>query len=756
MADYVLASAIEHCFRDKDTGEPLAGGYVHFRNDNDRVSSKVVYKQSGLPGTYTFVPYETNADGSIPLNAYGTFDHALYYYPYDDDGNIELYYVKVYSNAGLDQAQDRDGYPYVPPAANTDKNTGNIFVNGQFDLPQVFSIDKENPNQIQNASTTVAWGWTFLQDNASTTKNIITFNPLISESLDGNPAQEIQLDSSDIMANESQKSLNQTIGFITAYEGETITLSILAQNKLTGTVPVELFLYKNYGVGGSSEEYIPIKTFTVGTARTKYTTVYTMPSNSGKSQGDGAFIGIKIQIGLAQICKVGITNVLGINGNVANPLYLEYPYGEVLAKTMAKGFSFSAGIENNYHPIKIIDGSLQTQSDTGAIIQYTKGKEPANALQCDGATLKVSDYTIKNIPNRRLFDVIGTSYGTSGDLIVTNSANVLSFESSEGGRVFSAYDSGTLGAKFPIAEVSKGLDAGVLVTSTPTTATLTCVDTFTPSPTPGPIPHDPQYGPPAGQPPSGWVGNWYETTVPVDPPVTYSATPPIHNPFTISVTQAGPTPAAEATITFNDTVIEHYKSVSTVINDSQGPQQENVYVSNFLEWSSVGLATRAQPYSLINEQATGIVSPAIQVYFGVDSAFGPQLPVSAVANSLFNVNFLSSNTLAQNIQIFAKTLNTPFKYNGTFNGVPVAAEYFKYSSITVSYYCWYRVDGAGVDPAPAGGGTGVVVDIASTDTTTEVATKTQAQIDSLTFDLPLSGTNVSAVPGSVADNYIYA
>ena len=49
-----------------------------------------------------------------------------------------------------------------------------------------------------------------------------------------------------------------------------------------------------------------------------------------------------------------------------------------------------------------------------------------------------------------------------------------------------------------------------------------------------------------------------------------------------------------------------------------------------------------------------------------------------------------------------------------------AGEYFTISSPTVNYYVWYRIDGAGADPA-VGGKTGIVVDLMSGDTNIIVA-----------------------------------
>jgi len=98
-----------------------------------------------------------------------------------------------------------------------------------------------------------------------------------------------------------------------------------------------------------------------------------------------------------------------------------------------------------------------------------------------------------------------------------------------------------------------------------------------------------------------------------------------------------------------------------------------------------------------------------------------------------------------------------------------ASSYFNASSVSENFYVWYKVDGMGTDPAvPAR--IGIQVDIASTDTAAQVATKTQIAINMQYFAVPdyrglflrgYSGTNAfndpqadiraSVVPGVVGN-----
>lgn len=91
---------------------------------------------------------------------------------------------------------------------------------------------------------------------------------------------------------------------------------------------------------------------------------------------------------------------------------------------------------------------------------------------------------------------------------------------------------------------------------------------------------------------------------------------------------------------------------------------------------------------------------------------------SAAATSPFTIVFEDGNAL-----IPARTFIT-FTDGSTI----VGGNYWTYSVPTpTNYYVWYKVDGAGADPAP--GGTGVLVEVLSTDTAETVAARTMAVLD---------------------------
>lgn len=139
----ISAISLNQYFVDKSTGEALSGGSVYFYKDNDRTVPKLVYEQvqtGSNPATYT---YEPLSDPMV-LSGVGTFvddngnQVAVYFYPYDAEGNIEQYYITCYDSNGLLQFT-REAWPPLS-AIQGDIATSSIGINNQITNSQFVEV----------------------------------------------------------------------------------------------------------------------------------------------------------------------------------------------------------------------------------------------------------------------------------------------------------------------------------------------------------------------------------------------------------------------------------------------------------------------------------------------------------------------------------------------------------------------------------------------------------------------------------------
>lgn len=140
---YITAIDLEEWFVDKDTGLPLAGGQLQFWVDGARTTPKLVYELTGDPtnsqgGGYDYAPLPN----PVTLSDVGTIQDAngnnipLYYYPYDSNGQLQLYYVVVVNALGVVQFT-REAWPNLTldqVAGASEAISSNELSNSQFSL----------------------------------------------------------------------------------------------------------------------------------------------------------------------------------------------------------------------------------------------------------------------------------------------------------------------------------------------------------------------------------------------------------------------------------------------------------------------------------------------------------------------------------------------------------------------------------------------------------------------------------------------
>jgi hypothetical protein len=176
---YYACFPLQEYFVDKDTGFPLAAGYVEFYSDPNFTVPKNVFQQNQAPGpTYTYV----SLGHVLTLSSVGTFqdnngiDIIPYLYPFTGTppanpdtaptGTIEPYFIRVYSSGGILQFT-REGWPpqlqSQSALVDTFESSQNAITNSQF---STVSFVSDTLNQVSYTyaptgtySFDVAPGW---------------------------------------------------------------------------------------------------------------------------------------------------------------------------------------------------------------------------------------------------------------------------------------------------------------------------------------------------------------------------------------------------------------------------------------------------------------------------------------------------------------------------------------------------------------------------------------------------------------------
>lgn len=297
---YFVTSDLSPYFVDKNTGLPLANGSISFYRDVARTTPKTVYQLIGAPPNYFYVPLPN----SVPLSAVGQPQNGsgdnviIYYYPYDSEGNLDLYYIVVADSNGVMQ-ETIEAWPNITGDNNPTQND--------------FSIS----NQISNAQFTE----TFLNKNAPTiysvtaaSNKVFAFAPNWDFIISGTGSVTIQriaiagndkiitsppyvLDvalSSGITKCHLRQRFNKNSGLWASTENQPVFLSgnLIAINQLAGETGIEMFYVESSG--GST---IPIVQQNFDNSRYKFligVTENPIPLSTNTDLGDNGYIDIYI------------------------------------------------------------------------------------------------------------------------------------------------------------------------------------------------------------------------------------------------------------------------------------------------------------------------------------------------------------------------------------------------------------------------------------------------------------------------------
>lgn len=252
---YIVASDLEQYFVDKDSGLPLAAGTLEFFSDVSRSTPKVVYQLSGAPPNYTY----TSMGAEITLSAVGTVQNSggdnevIYYYPFDADGNLELYYIVCRDSNGVEQFS-REAWPNVTASDNPMADTppiSNQIANPQF--TQVFLNEGFTTTCTVSSATNqefvIAPNWSLLISGTGTVilqriavsgnENVVTSPPYVLD---------ITV-SSGITACKLRQRFDTNSGLWASTANNEVFLSgaYVARNENSGTSGIQMFYQESTG-----------------------------------------------------------------------------------------------------------------------------------------------------------------------------------------------------------------------------------------------------------------------------------------------------------------------------------------------------------------------------------------------------------------------------------------------------------------------------------------------------------------------------
>lgn len=332
---YITSSDLTQYFVNKRTGEALAFGKLYFYRENARNEAKPVFQLvqgSNNPNQYSYVelpnPLTLSATGT-PCDDSGN-NIVFYYYPFDENGEVDLYYVECYDSDGIFAGSlqfTREAWPF-PNVGGSDITVNNSgIVSNQIMNPGFTEVLFEAPSLDINYSGTgnktveFAPGWEIYLSYTGTGVVTITQTPVVgSDNLLNNPAYTLDISlGNNIVEAYIQQKFNHNPDWAAANNVEITGTGFVSGSILIapGTTIIMQYL-------ASSGNIAPQEILSVTNTDDAYVqfnnTVQLQVANSSDN-GDNGFDLIRIVLPISG--EVSLTNVqiVSLNENISNVAY---------------------------------------------------------------------------------------------------------------------------------------------------------------------------------------------------------------------------------------------------------------------------------------------------------------------------------------------------------------------------------------------------------------------------------------------------
>ena len=706
---FILAPPLMEYFVDRDTGFPLAGGVITFYSDVNRTTLKPVYELTGVPPYNN--PY-TQLSNPLTLSSTGTIVDAegnevvLYYYPFDQFGNVELYYVTVYSAGGVLQFT-RQAWPNFDESGFSSSDVTNYIPNGQFLLhnnqPAYNGITGSTYalGQIRALDTFIAAGnWSF-DRSSNTSIDFVLFNPFGSYVANptSSPRYFCEIICTVPHAGDTLKDLRINFPDVNKFSSTTqeYTFACTAQSN-SGSVlnNVQLILRKYFGAGGSATTETVLETFSIPIIYTVQQQSFTFGINSGKTIGTGGddVVSLILRFPPTSTFHVSLTNFVLTPNAVSVTTFPTTTEAQFMSVALTSVPPPDPNGFDMYCPlVQTPQGLKFSRSDIGMVYPSIQiGTPITGSLLCDGTTYEMQAYSSDSIPYARLGSIIFPNsyvnsplYGTGLNYVTAVAGLATSpiqfFLSTNNANAVTNSADGSVPTNFGISTIVTG------------------------------------------------INNFGFTAYPASTP--NNSTPyvlVIQNTFYQSVTN----PSA-GTSGFN---ILYYG------NDAGLPLSYQVF-SIFPNFSSI--STLAGTYFTFSLAAASPVP--YYVWFQVNGSGADPAPGGTGIKINLNSNFTYIDVV--NAISYALSGNQVTLFANFIAGASITpGSYFTFNTSTSAYYVWYQVNGVGADPAPPNRFP-IPINVLNTYTAIQVRDNTGFAINSKFFAVPdIRGAIIKGAAGS--------
>jgi hypothetical protein len=414
---YIPSKYFQEGILDKDTGCLLAAGVVKFYADNARTTPKEVFRISGSPPNYTY----TSIGTEVTLSAIGTFqdgsgnDIVPYFFPYDSNGNLELYYITVESAGGVPQFT-QEGVPNLADRDVEGTDVNNYISNGQFLLHADefdYLVVTPTTGKIVADSTIVAQGgWTFERSAGSTASDFVFFDRFDSyvSIPSASPRYAIRVKNTVPDATDTIKRLKVTFKDVNKFASDSdfYTFSFTGKSDSGAPANINVQQIKNFGTGGDAEVPTTLQPIILSTSYETYNVPFIPGDNSGKTIGtdNDDTISFAIEFPTSFTFESSYTNFVLTDGDVALTSFPPTPDEKFVRDSLA-GATAPPDYKNADLYLPLLNGPNGYEVNRSVIGDYVEKSDnilAPNELWCNGEDYFVDMYSFVGIPFRRLYE----------------------------------------------------------------------------------------------------------------------------------------------------------------------------------------------------------------------------------------------------------------------------------------------------------------------------------------------------------------